>query len=174
MPPHTRAIARAEHSRLTPTVLQRRARGVSSTPSPRFGHNISPHLSHPIGSPSWSTQIEEVLDDENEHEQPGNIEYKNYLYRSEHSSEGPPEVPEAEDPPIPQIPPLKAAPPPRATPLPAAPPGTANNQDLLDAILELGRTTWQHRQDGKTAQIREPDPFDGADPKKLKSFIFFM
>ena len=30
----------------------------------------------------------------------------------------------------------------------------------------------QHRQDGQSARIREPDPFDGSDPKKLKSFIF--
>src|SRR3979490_2729058 len=86
---------------------------------------------------------------------------------------------EAEAEVLPQAPPVQPTPPPgtpqaqpRAAPRASAPPGTTNNWDVLDAIIELGRMARQHCQDGQVARIREPDMFDGTDPKKLKGFIF--
>src|SRR3979490_3586007 len=174
MPPRTRATARAENSRLTPTVLQRRSRSVSSTPSFRFRYS-PPHSERRfIGSASPSVQIEEVNDGEIEYEERGNIDDEiNPIGNAESSAD------EAKAEVLPQAPPVQPPPPPgapqaqlRAAPRARAPPGPTNNWDVLDAIIELGRTAWQHRQDRQAAQIREPDMFDGTDLKKLKGFVF--
>src|SRR3979490_1024771 len=174
MPPRTRATARAENSRLTPTVLQRRSCGVPSTPSFRFRYS-SPHSERRfIGSTSPSAQIEEVDDGEIGYEERGNIDDEiNPIGNAESSAD------EAEAEVLPQAPPVQPTPPPgtpqaqpRATPRASAPPGTTNNWDILDAIIELGRTARQHRQDGQAARIREPNMFDGTNPKKLKGFVF--
>src|SRR3979490_1421731 len=174
MPPRTRATARAENSRLTPTVLQRSSRGVPSTPSFRFRYS-PPHSERRfIGSASPSAQIEEVNDGEIEYEECSNIDDEiNPIGNTESLAD------EAKAEVLPQAPPVQPPPPPgapqaqpRAAPRARAPPGPTNNQDVLDAIIELGRTAQQHHQDGQAAQIQEPDTFDGTDPKKLKGFIF--
>src|SRR3979490_963431 len=174
MPPHTRATARAETSQLTPTVLQQTSCAASSTSSFRF-HYSPPHSEHRfISSASPSVQIEEVDDGEIGYEERGNIDDEiNPIGNAESSAD------EAEAEVLPQAPPVQPTPPPgtpqaqpRATPRASAPPGTTNNWDILDAIIELGRTARQHRQDGQAARIREPNMFDGTNPKKLKGFIF--
>src|SRR3979490_2036177 len=72
MPPRTRAVVRAQNSQLTPTVLQRRAHGASSTLPICFGHSSSSRSPHSLSSPSTSAQIEEVLDNEIEYEHQDN------------------------------------------------------------------------------------------------------
>src|SRR3979490_3409159 len=88
MPPRTRALARAENSRLTPTILQRRARGASSTPPARLGH-APPRITN---SPSHSAQIKEFYDDEIEYQHmvdvEGDIDQGGNVPDSVHSSEG--------------------------------------------------------------------------------------
>src|SRR3979490_74998 len=107
MPPCTRATARAENSRLTPTVLQRRSRSVSSTPSFRFRYS-SPHSERWfIGSASPSAQIEEVNDGEIEYEERGNIDDEiNPVGNTESSAD------DAEAEVLPQAPPAQPTPPP--------------------------------------------------------------
>src|SRR3979490_2372696 len=174
MPPRTRATARAENSRLTPTVLQRRSRGASSTSSFRFRYSPPHSECQFIGSTSPSAQIEEVDDGEIEYEEHSDIDNEiNLVGNAESSAE------EAEAEVLPQAPPVQPPPPPRApqaqpraAPRARAPPGPTNNWDVLDAIIELGRTAWQHRQNRQVARIREPDMFDGTDLKKLKGFVF--
>src|SRR5882762_632064 len=46
--------------------------------------------------------------------------------------------------------------------------GIQNN--LADAIAALARNV-QHQGDGSRAKVRDPDPFDGTDPAKLRTFI---
>ena len=119
-------------------------------------------------------QIEEVDNREIEYEEHGDVDNEiNLVGNTESSAE------EAKAKVLPQAPPVQQPPPPgapqaqlRAAPRARAPPGPTNNWDILDAIIELGRTARQHCQDGQAAQIREPDTFDGTDPKKLKGFIF--
>src|SRR3979490_2651768 len=115
MPPHTRATARAEASRLTPTVLQRRSCGASSTPSFRFCYSPL-HSEHRfIGSASPSAQIEEVDNEEIEYEEHGDIDNEINLVDNAESSA---EETEAEAlPHTPQAPPVQQpSPQPRAAP----------------------------------------------------------
>ena len=88
MPPRTRALARTENSRLTPTILQRRARGASSTPPARLGH-APPRITN---SPSHSAQIEEVYDDKIEYQDTvdveGDVDQGGNVPDSVHSLEG--------------------------------------------------------------------------------------
>src|SRR3979490_2286793 len=113
-------------------------------------------------------------DGEIKYEERGNIDDEiNPIGNTESSAD------EAEAEVLPQAPPVEPPPPPgapqaqpRATPRASVPPGTTNNRDVLDAIIELGRTARQHRQDGQVARIREPNTFARTDPKKLKGFIF--
>src|SRR5258705_9814525 len=46
--------------------------------------------------------------------------------------------------------------------------GIQNN--LADAIAALARNV-QHQGDGSRAKVRDPDPFDGTDPAKLRTFL---
>jgi len=46
--------------------------------------------------------------------------------------------------------------------------GIQNN--LADAIAALARNV-QHQGDGARAKVRDPDPFDGTDPAKLRTFL---
>ena len=46
--------------------------------------------------------------------------------------------------------------------------GMENN--LADAIAALARNV-QHQGDGSRSKVREPDPFDGTDPAKLRTFL---
>src|SRR3979490_2096186 len=130
MPPSTRALARAEHSRLTPTILQRRARGASSTLPARFGY-APPRITN---SPSHSTQIEEINDNEIEYQDPvdveedidqgGNVPDSAHPWEGSESDGLPPNpvqppvqpAPSAQTPPHPQAAAPKAAPQPRAVP----------------------------------------------------------
>ena len=42
--------------------------------------------------------------------------------------------------------------------------------NLADAISVLARSV-QHQGDGSRSKVREPDPFDGTDPTKLRTFL---
>src|ERR1700676_2162779 len=42
--------------------------------------------------------------------------------------------------------------------------------NLADAIAALARNV-RHRGDGSRSKVREPDPFDGTDPTKLRTFL---
>src|ERR1700676_2541324 len=42
--------------------------------------------------------------------------------------------------------------------------------NLADAIAALARNV-RHQGDGSCSKVREPDPFDGTDPTKLRTFL---
>ena len=42
--------------------------------------------------------------------------------------------------------------------------------NLADIIAALARNV-QHQGDGPRSKVREPDPFDGTDPAKLRKFL---
>jgi hypothetical protein len=161
---YTHTQTRAKDSRVTPTIEARRARGASSIPeNPPFRHrysNPSPVPPAPRRREVGTTKgrISEVFEEPNaEHPEPSDP--------GDDDGDGNPDPdPESsslsgEDDPIPNPNPNAEA------------DGEEQVGCRLIAALERLADNGRAERQGSRAKLREPDPFDGKDPKKLRGFL---